>query len=101
MTKPGEPQPPTRKSLITDLEYVALFQRQDGLCAICGKQETTVSKFGNLHALGVDHCHVTNVIRGLLCHRCNRGLGQFQHDTRLLMTAVRYLDATNPPTSPR
>lgn len=55
---------------------------QDGKCAICN----TVPK-----VLCVDHDHATGEIRGLLCHRCNKGLGHFYDDLRMLETAIEYL----------
>ncbi|MFD4905010.1 endonuclease VII domain-containing protein [Kitasatospora purpeofusca] len=48
---------------LTSEDYQALFEAQDGACAIC--RET---RRGHL---AVDHCHKTEAIRGLLCQRCN------------------------------
>ncbi len=39
----------------------------------------------------VDHDHMTNHIRGLLCHQCNIGLGNFRDDLGLLEEAKKYL----------
>lgn len=50
-------------------------------CVICGSTEELV----------VDHCHRTNVIRGMLCNHCNRGLGHFKDDPELLEFARMYL----------
>jgi hypothetical protein len=61
--------------------YMALKLSQDGCCAIC-----KVS--GNL---SVDHSHVTGEVRGLLCTKCNTGLGMFQDSIQSLLTAVEYL----------
>jgi hypothetical protein len=60
---------PTRaKQLgVTDAEYARLLAAQGGHCAIC---EAT-PKTRRLH---VDHNHRTGLVRGLLCHRCNRAL---------------------------
>ncbi|MGW2539333.1 endonuclease VII domain-containing protein [Kitasatospora sp. NPDC001574] len=44
-------------------DYQALFEAQDGRCAICRETRRT--------NLAVDHCHKTEAIRGLLCQRCN------------------------------
>src|SRR5262245_32129606 len=63
----------------------ALFARQGGLCAICRKP----SKL----RLCVDHCHVTGMIRGLLCRKCNAGLGCLGEDQRALVAALAYLGA--------
>ena len=70
-----------------DLEqYQALFKQQNGLCAICQKPEKVQSRM-----LSVDHDHKTGVIRGLLCHRCNLGIGYFKDDVSLLQAAAKYL----------
>lgn len=50
-------------------------------CTICGDETNLV----------VDHCHETNKIRGLLCNRCNKGLGLFRDDPDLLEFARIYL----------
>lgn len=50
-------------------------------CVICGSTEELV----------VDHCHKTNIIRGMLCNHCNRGLGHFKDDPELLEFARMYL----------
>jgi hypothetical protein len=58
-------------------------------CQICGthKDET---KDGRFH---VDHCHDTQVVRGLLCGLCNRGLGMFSDNPELIRKAADYLEA--------
>jgi len=68
-------------------DYTALLERQGGRCAICRERAT-----GQL-ALAADHDHATGAIRGLLCSRCNNGLGSFRDDAALLETAVDYLGA--------
>lgn len=61
--------------------YDKLFDTQHGLCKICGDTETTKhGKTGKVVPLSVDHNHVTGEIRGLLCTRCNHGLGLFRVD---------------------
>lgn len=39
----------------------------------------------------VDHDHNTNKIRGLLCSRCNMGLGFFDDSIEGLTKAINYL----------
>jgi hypothetical protein len=69
---------------ITLEEYDALFDSQDGKCAICllppsGRQ------------LAVDHDHKTGKIRGLLCTKCNVALGLLNDDIGRLFLAIEYL----------
>lgn len=69
---------------ITLEDYDTLFQLQGGVCAICGKPETS-AKVSNL---AVDHNHINGSIRGLLCNKCNRGLGYFEDDITILSKAI-------------
>ena len=60
---------------------------QDRKCAICK------GDFGTgIHYCHVDHCHVTGKVRGLLCPKCNRGLGQFKDNIESLKAAICYLE---------
>lgn len=72
---------------LTIQEYEKLLKSQNHRCAICE------SKIGNSKTsrLFVDHCHTTNIIRGLLCSNCNHGLGQFKDSPKLLKRAISYL----------
>jgi hypothetical protein len=82
-------------SLSTDQayqQYMNLHNYQKGLCAICELPETEVdAKYGNIKWLAVDHCHKTNKIRGLLCSKHNRGIGQLTDDPYLCLAAATYL----------
>lgn len=66
---------------ITEEDYENLFEKQNGQCAICGKNIKLV----------VDHNHETGKIRALLCGNCNRGIGIFQDNPNLLYKAASYL----------
>lgn len=73
---------------ITPKQRQEMFNRQNGCCAICGKHESEFQK--RLH---VDHVHdETKLIRGLLCTRCNPGLGYFEDAIELLKAAIIYLE---------
>lgn len=87
---------------LTEVEYAAMFARQCGRCAICAekivsrldlRRKTYTGRGGPTNEIArVDHCHLTNVVRGLLCSNCNIGLGKFRDSKTFLLSAVRYLD---------
>ncbi len=54
-------------------------------CYLCGRDKDLV----------VDHCHKSLKIRGVLCKRCNTGLGIFKDDIKMLKKVIDYLK--NPP----
>lgn len=68
--------------------YNQLLEKQKGVCAICQKVEIIKEK---KIRLAVDHNHETNVVRGLLCGKCNRALGLLNDDSELLLKASLYL----------
>lgn len=77
---------------IHDDHYQALFDRQNGKCAICG---TDSGSNGRGDKLAVDHCHESGNIRGLLCHRCNTALGLFNDKIEVIRSAADYLATAN------
>lgn len=77
---------------ITVNKYLEMYERQGGLCAICGAHgESYASNTGRVTTLAVDHCHAGKQIRALLCPLCNKGLGCFKDSSKLLTKAVQYL----------
>jgi hypothetical protein len=79
---------------ITVDEYNKMFLKQKGCCAICNININEINK-AHKKNLCVDHNHITKKIRGLLCDKCNRGLGLFCDDNNLLLKAINYLNANN------
>lgn len=71
---------------ITTEDYDKMLKDQGGVCKICGGGPSRGDKL-----LVVDHCHDTGVVRGLLCNKCNTGIGMFRDDLELLKKAVEYL----------
>ena len=71
-------------------DYEKLMAAQNNSCAICGVKES-VGRGGQLTRLCVDHNHETGQVRGLLCAECNKGLGIFKDDFRLVANAATYL----------
>jgi hypothetical protein len=69
-------------------QYEEIREAQNGLCAICGRAETS-RRTGRL---SVDHDHETGALRGLLCNRCNRALGEFDDSPGRLRAAAAYLE---------
>lgn len=76
---------------ITVEEYDKMFKKQKGVCGICKNPETKTNFNGTEYNLAVDHCHTTDEIRGLLCGNCNKALGSFCDDIKLLESAIKYL----------
>lgn len=68
-------------------DYEQLLEDQGGQCAICGAAEPG----GRGERFHVDHDHVTDEVRGLLCHACNTGLGAFGEDIDRMTAAMAYL----------
>ncbi len=80
---------------ITPKDYLAMTKEQDNTCAIC--KEVPEQRKGGGRAmpsirLFIDHCHETSKVRGLLCHRCNLGLGLMRDNIQYLRAAANYLE---------
>lgn len=79
-----------------EMELVThLYEEQEGCCAICGVQGDfpTSKEKGRSRSglLCIDHDHQTGVVRGLLCHNCNTGLGKLGDSIDRLVKAASYL----------
>lgn len=74
-----------RRRGITVEQYKILFEKQKGVCAVCKNRN-------NKKNLSIDHCHVTNKVRGLLCDNCNTALGLFKEDPCRMQEALIYLN---------
>lgn len=73
-------------------KYEEMVSNQNGLCAICGKPETSVdAKAGTLKRLAIDHDHSTGKVRELLCWICNSTLGRVDDNIELLYKMIAYL----------
>lgn len=72
---------------LTEETYFEILKTQGGTCALCDRPP------GDKH-LAVDHCHTTGVVRGILCGWCNRGLGLFKDNIKVLKRAITYLEAS-------
>lgn len=64
----------------------ALAASQGGVCALCNG-----SLEGN-RQFNIDHCHITDRVRGILCGSCNKGLGFFKDNVAVLRKAALYVE---------
>jgi len=84
------------KYKMTPEDYLAIFEKQGGVCAICKNPERDKRR------LAVDHDHSCcsgvntcgKCVRGLICHRCNMGMGAMNDDPEIVFAAYRYLTNT-------
>jgi hypothetical protein len=85
---------------IKEEDYLRLYNFQAGSCKICGN--SILDKYnGDIwkmfheekpNTMGVvDHDHKTGEVRGLLCRKCNSGLGFFDEVPWALMESIRYM----------
>lgn len=93
---------------ITLEEYDTMRAVQDYRCAVCRRHEDEIPRGvrgrprldGEVPALAValfvDHCHVTERVRRLLCNRCNLNLGYAEDDAALLRACADYAETHAP-----
>jgi hypothetical protein len=70
---------------LTPEQFLEMYHKQEGKCAICKEPPTTE------RGLHIDHCHETKIVRGLLCHGCNTGIGSMKENISILKCAISYL----------
>lgn len=73
--------------------YALALSLQNYACAIC-KANFSTQPSRRIHA---DHNHRTQSPRGILCQKCNAGLGMFEDTVERLRAAIAYLE--DPPLS--
>lgn len=67
--------------------YRYLVERAGGKCSIC----RTTNPGKGVNHWSIDHDHSTGDLRGILCRRCNTGLGMFGDKLYLVRAAADYL----------
>ena len=75
-----------RKYGILPEVFEEIFQRQGKCCACCQSTEPNGGQWWC-----VDHDHTTGIIRGILCSKCNRGIGHLGDRLEDVIKAVVYL----------
>lgn len=71
---------------ISPERYQEMLIEHDNKCRIC-----RTDRPGGMGSWHVDHCHVTNVVRGLLCSNCNTALGKAKDSIAILQAMIDYL----------
>ncbi len=72
---------------ITIEDFDAMYIEQGGCCAICGTHQSEMDR-----RLSIDHNHKTKQVRGLLCRKCNAGIGHFDDNLEILKNTIKYLE---------
>lgn len=72
---------------ITKEQYDQLCEKQENRCAICKTSQSDLDR-----PLDVDHCHLTGKVRGLLCNKCNQGIGLLKDNVNILKSAINYFE---------
>jgi len=72
---------------INSKDYDVILAQQNGCCAICKTSDPGKRRFA------VDHDHTTRLVRGILCIRCNQGLGLLGDTIEKVQKALNYLIA--------
>lgn len=70
-------------------EFYAMLDRQEGKCGVC-RNPLNIT-FGIPVTFVVDHSHATGDNRGILCPKCNLGLGHFDDDPERMRRAAEYV----------
>lgn len=71
---------------VTLEEVENLVARANNCCEICAVEFTSQDK------PRIDHCHATGKVRGVLCYKCNIGLGMFRDSIILLEKSIKYVN---------
>ena len=74
---------------ISPEEYAKMLHAQGNSCFLCGRPHGE----SMAERLCVDHNHDTGKIRGLLCRRCNVGIGYLQEDHELIRRTADYVES--------
>jgi hypothetical protein len=71
---------------LTPDQFDAMLTQQNNRCACCDRELETGQK------RHIDHCHDTGRVRGILCRRCNVGLGMAEHNIERLRQMIAFLE---------
>jgi hypothetical protein len=75
-----------KKYKITSKQWDEMLESQQGKCTLC------LTKFDLQNRPVIDHCHITEEVRSLLCNACNSMLGFAKDNPETLKAGVKYLE---------
>lgn len=80
--------------IVLNITYAELaqYRQEHTVCEICGRSVKETVKWDSKYAaknLCIDHNHINNTFRGLLCQVCNRQLGWYENNKNKIK---EYLD---------
>jgi Recombination endonuclease VII len=71
------------------------LEEQGNKCQICKQDISNAFCVDHDHACCLGRKSCGKCVRGLLCQRCNRGLGNFHDSAETLQASINYLDKWN------
>lgn len=72
--------------------YAEILVAQNNACAVCKNTLADLSRTGRRKpSFHLDHDHKTDAVRGLLCFRCNYGLGWFSDNVERFQQLAEYI----------
>ena len=72
---------------LTNEDYKEMLLVQGNCCAICGNEFENAPT----RRACVNHCHIRNKVRGILCSSCNLVIGNVKESQEVLAKAITYL----------
>lgn len=80
-----------RQAYGVGVEYFdAKLREQDGKCAVCGCDRKVIWR-GREVRMALDHDHISNKPRGILCIKCNRALGLLEENIESMQNMIDYI----------
>lgn len=70
-------------------EYIAILESQGGVCPGCGAEDPNQVDHDHSCCSGEKSCG--KCVRGILCHRCNKGLGLLRDSPEVLNALAGYV----------
>jgi DNA repair exonuclease SbcCD ATPase subunit len=73
-------------------QYNSMLNQTGGKCPICDVEFKRKGDGGGKHPC-VDHCHKTGKVRGIICSKCNAGIGNLNDNIQRIRKAADWLES--------